>query len=309
MLNNLALLYDDQGRYAKALKWKRRGTAIHRKRFTVQDVQESKGLLSEQRGVKRDFLFHIDLALHLEKAGGRGDLMGEAFQVLQLARTSAAGGAIARMAARFAAGSDQVASMVRQQQDALGQYQSLDQKLIKAVSAAPETRNNELEKNLRKQIGSLKAKLTGLDKDIATQFPEYATLMSREPMPGAEVQQLLGKDEALLTFIRSWKGDKTHVFVVRSDGLRAYTVPVSLEKIKDAVAELRAGLDLSDVQSLSDLASFDTTLAFELYEKLFKPAEEMLQGVRHLFVVPTGPLQSLPPGCSGDETARDIGLR
>ena len=63
-------------------------------------------------------------------------------------------------------------------------------------------------------------------------------------MLGADVQQLLGKDEALLTFIRSWKGDKTHVFVVRSDGLRAYTVPASLEEIKDAVAELRAGLDM-----------------------------------------------------------------
>mgnify|MGYP001994942320 CR=1 len=45
-----------------------------------------------------------------------------------------------------------------------------------------------------------------------------------------------------------------------------------------------------------DLSPFDTTLAFELYEKLFKPAEELLQGVRHLFVVPTGPLQSLPLG-------------
>ena len=104
------------------------------------------------------------------------------------------------------------------------------------------------------------------------------------------------RSKALLTFIRSWKGDKTHVFVVRSDSLQAYTAPVSLEEIEDAVTELRSGLDLSDVRSLSDIVSFDTTLAFELYEKLFKPAEKMLQGVKHLFVVPSGPLQSLPLG-------------
>ena len=55
-------------------------------------------------------------------------------------------------------------------------------------------------------------------------------------------------------------------------------------------------LDLSDIRHLSDLSSFDTTLAFELYEKLFKPAEKMLQAVKHLLVVPTGPLQSLPLG-------------
>ena len=84
--------------------------------------------------------------------------------------------------------------------------------------------------------------------------------------------------------------------MVYADGIQAYTVPVSLEEIKDAVAKIRAGLDLSNVRSLSEVSSFDTTLAFELYEKQFKPAEKMLQGVKHLFVEPTGPLQSFPLG-------------
>ena len=154
----------------------------------------------------------------------------------------------------------------------LRHHQLLDQKLIKSVSASPDKRNNDAEKNLREQIVSLKAKLTKLDKEIAQQFPEYATLMSREPMPPSEAQKLLGKDEALLTFTRSWKdkgkGNYTHVFVVRSDGIHAYTVPVSLEEIKDAVAELRAGLDLSNIQSLSDLRSFDTQHQFQTFAAL-----------------------------------------
>ena len=41
---------------------------------------------------------------------------------------------------------------------------------------------------------------------------------------------------------------------------------------------------------------FDTTKAFELYQNLFKPAEPLLDGVRHVFVVPDGALQSLPLG-------------
>ena len=64
VLNNLAGLYRDLGRYPDSLELIRRGTAILRKRFTAQDVQESKGLLSEQRGAKRGFMFHNDLALH-----------------------------------------------------------------------------------------------------------------------------------------------------------------------------------------------------------------------------------------------------
>ena len=55
------------------------------------------------------------------------------------------------------------------------------------------------------------------------------------------LKSLLGKDEAFLTFLGNYGDDATHVFVVRPDGLRAYTVPVSLEEVKDAVTELRAG--------------------------------------------------------------------
>ena len=115
---------------------------------------------------------------------------------------------------------------------------------------------------------------------IFVYFPQFVLAIS---IP------LFGKDEALLTFIPSWrdngKGNYTHVFVVRSDSLTAYTVPVSLDEIKVAVAELRAGLDLGNIERLSNLFSFDTTLAFELYEKLFKPAEKMLAEVRTLLRV------------------------
>ena len=47
---------------------------------------------------------------------------------------------------------------------------------------------------------------------------------------------------------------------------------------------------------LADIPSFDTTKAFELYQKLFEPVEDLLDGARHLFVVPDGALQSLPLG-------------
>jgi CHAT domain-containing protein len=44
------------------------------------------------------------------------------------------------------------------------------------------------------------------------------------------------------------------------------------------------------------LPEFDVETAHDLYQTLLGPAEGMLGGVKHLLVVPTGPLQSLPLG-------------
>ena len=50
--------------------------------------------------------------------------------------------------------------------------------------------------------------------------------------------------------------------------------------------------------SLSDLLArgFGGEAAFELYRKLFAPAEPLLEDARHVFVVPDDALQSLPLG-------------
>ena len=136
-LNNLAGLYEAQGRYADALSRSRPATTILRTRFTGTEVRETAGLLSEQKGVRWRFSFHVDLALLPDQEGERSALEAEAFEVIQLARTSAAGGAVARMAVRFASGDDAVSGLVRELQDAKVRYEGLDQKLIQSVGARP----------------------------------------------------------------------------------------------------------------------------------------------------------------------------
>ena len=316
--SNIAFVLSDQGLYEGALEHLRRATAIERRRFVGLGSKESKGLLSEQRDARWGFYKHVDLALHPEQTGVRAGLDREAFEVLQLAGTSSAGSALAQMAVRFASGSDAVSDLVRQRQDAEHQFEALDGNLVKAISAATNKRNDILIGNLRRQLGDTKTQIEALDREIEEKFPEYAALTSREPLSVRDVQKLLGQDEALLTFTRSWERDKTHVFVVRQKGLTVYTVDVGLDELRKSVDTLRSSLDLSVVGSLGSLPPFDTTVAFELYDKLLGPAAPALEGVKHLFVVPTGPLQSLPlgvlvtrrPATSGpDVPANDNGNR
>ena len=60
------------------------------------------------------------------------------------------------------------------------------------------------------------------------------------------------------------------------------------------VSTLRNDVDLSEVASIGALPKFDMELSYKLYSKLFAPVEDMLEGIEHLLVVPTGPLESLP---------------
>ena len=83
--------------------------------------------------------------------------------------------------------------------------------------------------------------------------------------------------------------------LLRRDRIDAYTAGIGAKELAAAVDELRAGIDLSNVES-ADLPSFDTALAFDLYRQLFQPAEPLLAGARHVFVVPDGALTGLPLG-------------
>jgi len=71
----------------------------------------------------------------------RGALTGEGFEAGQLANATAAGAAISRMAARFAAGDDALARLVRERQDATERWRKLDGTLVQAVSRPPGERD------------------------------------------------------------------------------------------------------------------------------------------------------------------------
>jgi CHAT domain-containing protein len=67
------------------------------------------------------------------------------------------------------------------------------------------------------------------------------------------------------------------------------------EKLSEKVAALRGGLDLEKLhKSAGKAALFDLGLANELYVALIGPVEELVRDKRHLLVVPSGPLTSLP---------------
>ncbi len=297
-LANLAALHHEQGRAEDALAETRRATEILSRRVGSGAAERSSGDTSEQRTKQAHFLWHVTLAAALadSRPEQREALTAEAFEVAQWARTSAAARAMAGMAARVAAGGDALASAVRERQDALAEWQRLDAALVKASSRPLDRRRFAEDAELRARLAALDRRLSGLDERLHAEFPRFAEIASPKPVPLAEAQQRLQPDEALLVWAVA--DDSATLWAVRKDRASMARLPLGRKALADAVAKLRSALDRTDLKLLdpSDIPAFDTVAAHKLYQQLVAPAEPVLEGVRHVLLVPDGALQSLPLG-------------
>lgn len=223
----------------------------------------------------------------------RGPFLDEAFRSAQSAMASAAGAALRQIGVRAAAGDGALADLLRDRQQRLE-----DLVAVQAALAAPDADTVAL----AGEADALAARIAGLDARLAADFPRFADLTRPRPMAVAEVQAALQPDEALiLTYVGEYS---TFVFAVSKDAAGWHRLSVSQAEVARIVGHLRQGLDPSAAsraaEPLYDVASarpsFDRFRAAVLYDYLLWPLEPVFGEARHVFVVPDGPLTSLPFG-------------
>ena len=297
-LTNMASLCDTPACYPEALGYVRRATEIARQRIFSGALLRSEGGLSEQRVLRPQLLRHIAIAKRTmeSRPEQRAALTAESFEVAQLTHTTAAARSVTGMATRFAAGDDALAQLVREQQDTLGLWLSMDKRLIELAGLPPGERDLQKERFLRENQTDLGRRLDELKQELAQSFPEYAEIASPRPMDLSEVQNLLGPGEALIVYAVS--DAATFVYLVRPGRAVFKRVDLDEKGLRKAVAQLRSQLTPVGVYGLADLLDrgYDAEEAYRLYQLLFAPVEPDLEAVHHVFVVPDGALQSLPLG-------------
>src|SRR5262249_32104299 len=147
------------------------------------------------------------------------------------------------------------------------------------------------------------------------QFPDYAALSQPAPLSIAATQALLQSDEALIHYLDvqsvgtipetgfAWLITKTDAQWVR--------LPVGTQGLAGAVAALRCGLDAEkwldagekrcrellkvDAPSADAHLPFNLQIAHKLYETLLGAFGAKIKD-KHLLVVPSGALTTLPLG-------------
>ncbi|MEQ9641709.1 MAG: CHAT domain-containing tetratricopeptide repeat protein [Alphaproteobacteria bacterium] len=275
------------GDRAGALNTARRGLKATRTRLARASDKRDSGWTAEQRTRREDLLFLSELLVGRSDAG-----LDELTQTLQLAGLSRAARALARMAARFATGTDALAETVRQRQDLVQRLTVADETLL-LLSARPGGAGGEAAA-LRNEVADLRGRIDALDQRLAQDFPRYAQLTNPPPLSLADARALLKPGEAMLVLST---GERATVgLAIGTRSAAGYVAPIGARDLADAVYELRAGVDLGGIASLNDLPRFDTRLAADLYRDLLQPAENVLKDVRHLFVISDGPLANLPLG-------------
>ncbi|UPJ57141.1 CHAT domain-containing tetratricopeptide repeat protein [Bradyrhizobium sp. 192] len=212
----------------------------------------------------------------------------EAFGAAQRAHETSAGAALSQMAARFGAGNDAIAGLVRRQQDLKASLETLEKRVTSELGQADGKRNDALIANLRAQTAQTRKSLEDVSAQLDRSFPAYAELSNPQPLSIAQTQGLLKPDEALVAFIV--RGDRTYALAVTREASALRQIALGSREIGDRVAHLRLGLANPEAAQ----SSFDLDASFELYNVLFGPISADITGKPKLLVVPAGALTSLP---------------
>jgi CHAT domain-containing protein len=247
-------------------------------------------------------------------------LSPEMFQTAQWALSSDAAGSLAQMAARGAKGDPKLASLVRERQDLVEEWQKRDAVRTAAVSQPPDKRDSAAEAANTARLAAIDTRIIAIDKRLIVEFPDYAELARPLPLTVQEVQAQLGSDEALVLFLGTpdWTPtpEETFIWVVTKTDMRWVRSDLGTPALQREVAALRCGLDAGlwddDASSArcrdllkagperdvhdnvrTETLPFARSRAHDLYKALFGQIEDLIRD-KHLLIVPSGPLTQLP---------------
>jgi hypothetical protein len=273
-LNNLANLYQNQGRYADALPIVR---------TLLQNDAPALGIdLSRQKSVA----FSVLYGSQSEKLIAPTQALESSYTVLQRSSLSAAGEAVSKLAARFAAGTEELAQLVRKDQDLIAKADRLDKNIIAAVSKPPAERDPSAEAQIRKRIEEVKSERDKLQDIFNQRFPDYVALSKPQPLTVEQTQALLGDDEALIVFDFD---AKSYAWVITKTDANWVELKVTSEDLDTEVKTLREWL------SSANGKPFDTALSYKIYESTFGAIADQIGLKKRLSLITNGALTSLPP--------------
>lgn len=289
-LYGLALAERAQNRLSPALDQVRQATkALDQRGARLRGDQRRQGTTTAKDPAAEVVQLHLAL---LGAAPNAKELaiVNEGFLAAQAMGGAQTSSAVARMAARFAAGTNALAAAIRQRQDLIERWRTVDALLVRELSKPGDQRKDDAK--LRAESEQLGREIERIDKELAARFPEYAELADPRPLSVADAQGLLGRGEALLYYALDDKA--SHLWVVRPDGATYVPIAAGAQDIARRVTALRQAVDPMQMRDPGNPPPYPVQRAYELYRLILGGAEAQLQGNRHVIVVADGPLQSLP---------------
>jgi CHAT domain-containing protein/tetratricopeptide (TPR) repeat protein len=241
-----------------------------------------------------------------------GGIAQEMFVTAQWARKSVTAASLAQMAARQVTSDVELSRRVRQRQDLVNEWRTLDQLLLYS-SEPPDRRDASVDQGRRDRMMAINQELAATDTTLDKDFPDYTAVANPDALSIAGVQARLGNDEALVLFLDAFGHYKilasTFVWVITKTDMRWVRCALGTKDLTAWVQKLRAGLErdaraanssdnraaeqIGSADSVHDFLPFDLAIAHELYSALLGQVADLIEN-KQLLIVPSGPLTSLP---------------
>lgn len=220
------------------------------------------------------------------------DSVAEAFQMAEMNRSRNVQSSLVANSARAAVTDKELAELIRKAQDAEGKIRAMESTALDLLAAPVGQTDKSAVPNLLQNIENLRLARNAILQEIKKQFPKYAELVNPSPRSLSTMQGVLKQGEALLAFYTL--NDKTFIWAVPARGSVKFAIAdIGKSNLNPAVAKLRESLDPKP-EKLGDIPDFDTTLAYDLYAKLFLPVGPAWKDATDLMIVASSPLNQLP---------------
>ncbi len=336
----LALSHNKLGRFAEqgerleeALVHYRQASRIVAK-STTETMTRHRSRDDEAQRTRWVFRNLIDVAWKIADGdpARKDELIKETLLAAQWHNRTATSASLSQMAARFGAQDHNMAGLIRKEQDLRERWDTLERELLRNAGLSGEARDSPAVANVRTEFEAIESRLDQINAEIAIAYPRYADLANPQPLTVTELQQLLAGDEVLAFFFHT--GPDTYLWFVSHDTARWTRLGLGRTYLTNTIEKLRCGLDHSawsgarlercqdllpgatgaDVESGRAPLPFDLSTAHELYNDLFQLVDPLIEG-KHLFIVPSGPLTTLPfsvlvtKGWTGDVDIPSVRLR
>ncbi len=172
--------------------------------------------------------------------------------------------------------------LAQQEQQLRTEIQVLDQRLGAEQDKPSDQQSRDLIQTLRAKRDQKQEEYSNLLITIKVQNPEYASLITIDPLTLPQVQGLLDKETTLIEYVVFDTG--IIAFLVTANDFHVTATKVSQKEMEDAVRDFR---DFSTLQT-----DHHESLAV-LYKWLITPIKSQLK-TKNLIVVPHGTLHYLP---------------
>ena len=189
-----------------------------------------------------------------------------------------------QLAVRFAAGNDQLAQLVRKDQDLAAEREHLDKLFVQAESKDPSQRDLDSEQRIGNRLQVIAGERAQIQTALSQRFPNYEQLAKPKPLSAHETQQLLAEDEALIVF--DFHGLTGYAAAFSRSDTAVFRLKATAKTLEVLIKTLHGSLEPSE--------AFDVEASYRLYQSIFSPFGDFILSKKRLSVVMNGALTGFP---------------